>query len=100
MKLGKLIYLYDDNAISIDGGTDLAFSEDVDKRFGAYGFHCQYIADGDHDLEGIAKAIEQAQQVKDRPSLIRIKTTIGFGSARAGTEKVHGAPLGAPHGPS
>lgn len=94
LKLGKLIYLYDDNAISIDGGTDLAFSEDVDKRFEAYGFHCQCIADGDHDLEGIAKAIEQAQQVKDRPSLIRIKTTIGFGSARAGTEKVHGAPLG------
>lgn len=95
LKLGKLIILYDDNQISIDGGTDLAFTEDVTKRFEAYGFHCQYVADGDRDLEGMAKAIKEAQAVKDRPSLIRVKTTIGFASKMQGTEKVHGAPLGA-----
>lgn len=92
--MGKLIYLYDDNAISIDGGTELAFTEDVEKRFEAYGFHCQHVADGDNDLDGLAQAIETACQTRDRPSLIRVKTTIGYGSAKAGTEKVHGAPLG------
>lgn len=95
LRLGKLIMIYDDNLISIDGGTDLAFTEDVSKRFEAYGFHCQVLSDGDKDLEGMARAIEAAQAVKDRPSLIRLRTTIGYGSRQAGTEKVHGAPLGA-----
>lgn len=93
--LGKLIIFYDDNQISIDGGTDLAFSEDVTKRFESYGFDCHYVADGDHDLEGMVVAIERARQVKDKPSLIRVKTTIGFSSKNQGSEKVHGSPLGA-----
>ena len=95
MRLGKLICFYDDNSISIDGGTDLAFTEDVTGRFTAYGFHCLSVADGDNDLDAIARAIREAQQVTDRPSLIRVKTTIGFASKLQGTEKVHGAPLGA-----
>lgn len=92
--LGKLIFIYDDNAISIDGSTDLAFTENVIQRFEAYGFHCQSVEDGDSDLEGIAKAIDAARAVKDRPSLIKVRTTIGFSSKQQGTEKVHGAPLG------
>ncbi len=92
--LGKLIVFYDDNHVTIDGGTDLAFTEDVEQRFKAYGFHTQYVANGDHDLEGIMRAIEAAQEVKDKPSLIRVRTTIGFGSSVQGSAKAHGAPLG------
>lgn len=92
--LGKLIVFYDDNHITIDGGTDLSFSEDVEQRFKAYGFHTQFVANGDQDLDGIARAIEAAQGVKDKPSLIRLRTTIGIGSAVQGTAKAHGAPLG------
>ncbi len=87
MKLGRLIVLYDDNAIQIDGGTDLAFSEDVLKRFEAYGWHTLSVHQGDDNLAAVAQAIEQAKLVTDRPSLIKIKTTIGFGSKLAGTEK-------------
>lgn len=94
LQLGKLIVFYDDNKISIDGETDLAFTEDVDMRFRAYGFHCQAVADGDTDLDAIDAAIRAAQAVTDRPSLIRVRTTIGKGSLAAGSEKVHGAPLG------
>lgn len=93
--MSKLVVFYDDNHISIDGGTDLSFTEDVEQRFKAYGFHTQYIPDGDHNLEAIARAIEAAQAVTDKPSLIRIRTTIGIGSAVQGTAKAHGAPLGA-----
>lgn len=92
--LGKLIVFYDDNHISIDGGTELSFTEDVEQRFKAYGYHTQYVAAGDNDLEGIARAIQVAQGVTDKPSLIRIKTTIGIGSHVQGTAKAHGAPLG------
>lgn len=92
--LGKLIFLYDDNKVQIDGHTELAFSEDVDKRYEAYGFHVQAVADGDNDLESIAFAIEAARNVKDRPSFIRISTTIGYGSKAQGTEKTHGSALG------
>ncbi|KAL7747759.1 Transketolase [Sorochytrium milnesiophthora] len=92
--LGKLIALYDDNHIQIDGDTALGFSEDVIERFHAYGWHTQVLADGDHDFDGILNAIEAAKKVTDKPSLIKIRTTIGFGSAKAGTEKVHGAALG------
>lgn len=95
LKLGKLIMIYDDNHISIDGDTDLAFTEDVTRRFEAYGFHCQVVEDGDQNLEAMAQAIIEAQRVIDRPSLIRLRTTIGFGSKNQGTEKVHGSPLGA-----
>lgn len=93
--LGKLIALYDDNHISIDGSTDLAFTEDVAKRFEAYGWHVQHVEDGNTDLEGIAKAIEAAKAVTDKPSLIKVTTTIGYGSPnKNNTAGVHGSPLG------
>jgi transketolase len=66
--LGKLIALYDDNHISIDGSTDISFTEDVGKRFEAYGWHVIHVADGNSDLDGIAKAIEQAKAVTDKPT--------------------------------
>ena len=93
--LGKLIALYDDNHISIDGSTDVAFTEDVSKRFEAYGWHVLHVPDGNNDLEGIAKAIEEAKAVTDKPSMIKVTTTIGFGSPnKANTAGVHGAALG------
>jgi transketolase len=93
LQLGRLTYLYDDNAITIDGGTDKAFGEDVLARFDAYGWHTARIADG-NDLDAIRAAIAAAD-ADPRPSLIAVKTTIGFGSpAKAGTSGVHGAPLG------
>ncbi|KAF9134341.1 Transketolase [Mortierella sp. 14UC] len=93
LQLGKLIALYDDNHISIDGDTEVSFTEDVVKRFEAYGWHVIVVKDGNNDLEGMAKAIEEAKKVTDKPTLIKIFTTIGFGSLMAGTEKVHGSPL-------
>ncbi len=91
--LGKLIFLYDDNHITIDGKTDLAFSEDVLMRFDAYGWHTQRV-DG-HDPLAVGAAIAAARQETQRPSLIACRTTIGFGSPnRAGTAKAHGEPLG------
>ncbi|KAF9138750.1 Transketolase [Linnemannia schmuckeri] len=93
LQLGKLIALYDDNHISIDGDTEVSFTEDVVKRFESYGWHVLVVKDGNNDLEGIAKAIEEAKKVADKPTLIKIFTTIGFGSLMAGTEKVHGSPL-------
>jgi len=92
--LGKLIFLYDDNLISLDGPTELSFTEDVLKRFEAYHWHVQIVEDG-NDLEGISKAIEAAQSVKDKPSLIAVRTVIGYGSPKAGTSKAHGEALGA-----
>jgi transketolase len=92
--LGNLIVLWDDNKIQIDGSTDLAFTEDVLMRFESYGWHTLSVKDGDSDLDGIYNAIKQAQTVKDRPTIIRVPTTIGFGAKLQGTEKVHGAPLG------
>lgn len=93
--LGKLIALYDDNHISIDGSTDLAFTEDVGKRFEAYGWHVQHIPDGNTNLDAIHKAIEAAKAVTDRPSLIKVTTTIGYGSPnKANTHGVHGSALG------
>jgi transketolase len=91
--LGKLIFLYDDNLISLDGPTELSFTEDVLKRFEAYHWHVQIVEDG-NDLEGISKAIEAAQAVKDKPSLIAVRTVIGYGSPKAGTNKAHGEALG------
>jgi len=93
LQLGKLIALYDDNHITIDGDTEVSFTEDVVKRFEAYGWHVIVVKDGNSDLEGMAKAIEEAKKVTDKPTLIKIFTTIGFGSLMAGTEKVHGSPL-------
>ena len=94
--LGKLIALYDDNHISIDGSTDIAFTEDVAKRFEAYGWHVQHVEDGNGDLDAIAKAIEAAKSVTDKPSMIKVTTTIGYGSPnKQNTAGVHGAALGA-----
>ncbi len=88
LKLGKLIYLYDDNQVTIEGFTSLAFSEDVPKRFEAYGWHTQTVADG-NNLDEIEKAIRAAQAVTDKPSLISVKTVIGFGMPTQGTRKAH-----------
>jgi len=93
LKLGKLIYLYDDNDISLDGPTSLAYTEDAMKRFEAYGWHTQRVTDG-NNLDEIEAAIKAAQDEKDKPSIISIKTIIGFGSPLAGTNKAHGSPLG------
>jgi len=93
LKLGKLIYLYDSNQISIDGSTDLAFTDNTPKRFEAYGWHVQTI-DG-HDHDAIRRAIIEARNVTDKPSLIECKTKIGFGSPnKEGSADSHGAPLG------
>lgn len=77
MQLGKLIALYDDNRITIDGDTAISFTEDVIKRFEAYGWHTQVLKDGDHDSSSMEEAIEKAKAVTDKPSLIKIETTIG-----------------------
>jgi transketolase len=93
LKLGKLIYLYDDNDISIDGSTDLAFTENVGARFEAYGWHVQHIEDG-NDVEAISRAIHEAQQ-DPRPSLIVVRTHIGYGApTKQDKASSHGAPLG------
>jgi transketolase len=93
LKLGNLIYLYDDNHVTIEGFTDLAFSEDVPKRFESYGWHTSTVEDG-NDLAAIEAAIRDAQSVADRPSLISVKTTIGYGMPTAGTRKAHSDPPG------
>jgi len=91
--LNELIYIYDDNNITIDGSTDLAFTEDRGKRFEAYGWYVQHI--NGHNHEEIRKALEMAKKEKERPSIIIAKTTIGYGSPHmANTAKVHGSPLG------
>ena len=92
--LGKLILLYDSNNITIEGSTDIAFTENVLDRYKAYNWHTQKVADG-NDTEAIAKAIEEAKKVTDKPSIIEIKTVIGFGSPnKAGKASAHGEPLG------
>lgn len=93
LRLGKLICLYDDNDVQIEGSTDLAFSEDVEKRFEAYGWHVLGPVDG-LDLEAIGSALESARDEVDRPTLIICKTVIGFASPKQGTAEVHGEPLG------
>ncbi len=93
-KLGNLIFLYDDNHISLAGHTEITFTEDRDKRFEAYGWHVQHVKDG-NDAEAIHEAIETAKGVKDRPSLISVRTVLGFGSPhKADTHDAHGSPLG------
>ncbi|QPG96567.1 hypothetical protein C2857_004608 [Epichloe festucae Fl1] len=93
LQLGNLICIYDDNHISIDGDTNCAFTEDVVKRYEAYGWHVVIVEDGDSDLAGMEAAIKKCQEVKNKPSLIKLKTTIGFGSLQQGTHGVHGSPL-------
>jgi transketolase len=94
LKLGKLVYLYDDNGISIEGDTDIAFTEDVGVRFQAYGWHVVDPVDGT-DIDAVERAIQEGRREATRPSLIVVKTTIGFGSPnKANTGGVHGSPLG------
>jgi transketolase len=92
--LGKLIFLYDDNKIQLDGPTDMVWDEDVLARYAAYGWHTLEVEDG-NDAEMISAAIVEAKNVKDKPTIIAVRTTIGFGSPnKAGTSSAHGSPLG------
>ena len=94
LKLGKLIYLYDDNHITIEGSTDIAFTENPMARFDAYGWHTQRVADG-NDLKAIENALTLAREESARPSIIAVRTIIGCGSPnKQGTASVHGEPLG------
>jgi len=94
LKLGRLIYLYDDNKICIEGKCDLTFTDDTLKRFDAYGWHVQQVQDG-NDLAAIEKSLEAACSETGRPSLIAVRTSIGYGSPnRQDTAKAHGEPLG------
>lgn len=93
--LGRLIVLYDDNSITIDGDTSLSFTEDVLKRYEAYGWHTQTVTDAESSIGNLRSAVEAARKVTDKPSIIKIKTHIGFGSpSKQGLEAAHGAPLG------
>jgi transketolase len=93
--LGKLVYLYDANQITLDGPLSISMSEDVGARFAAYGWHVLHVEDGDRDLAAIDRAIREAKAETARPSIIVIRTTIGFGSPKkAGTSAAHGSPLG------
>jgi transketolase len=84
LELGRLIVLYDDNKITIDGSTSLSFTEDVCKRYEAYGWQTLSVADGDAGVEALIAAVEKARADTRRPSLIRVTTTIGFGSTKSG----------------
>jgi transketolase len=92
--LGKLTFIYDDNLVSLDGPTELSYNDDVLERFKAYHWHVQRVADG-NDLGAIEKAIENAKAETQRPSIIAVRTVIGYGSPKAGTNKVHGEAMGA-----
>ncbi len=96
LKLGKLVYLYDANDVSLDGPNDLTFTEDVAARYEAYGWQVLRVDDGDRDLDAIESAIRAAREDTSRPSIVIVKTTIGFGSPnKAGSSSSHGSPLGA-----
>ena len=94
LRLGKLIFLYDDNLISLDGPTSLSYTEDALERFEAYHWHVQRVADG-NDIKAIEAAIAAAKAETGKPSIIAVRTIIGYGSPKAGSNKSHGEPLGA-----
>lgn len=95
LELGNIIYLYDDNKISIEGSTDIAFNEDVDARFKAYGWHVQFVDDA-NDIHALQLAITNAKAETQKPSLIRVRSLIAYGSPnKSGTAGSHGSPLGA-----
>jgi len=95
LRLGKLVYLYDDNHVTLDGPTSWTFTEDVGRRYEAYGWQVLHIEDGNTDLDAINAALKQAIAETQRPTLIRVRTTIGYGSPhKAGSSKAHGSPLG------
>ncbi|KAL1852835.1 Transketolase [Diaporthe australafricana] len=93
LRLGKLICIYDDNRITIDGDINCSFTEDVTKRYESYGWHVVTVDDGNHDLAAIQGAIQECKNETSKPSLIKLRTTIGFGSRQEGTHGVHGNPL-------
>lgn len=93
LQLGRLIAVWDDNKITIDGDTAVSFTEDVEMRFKSYGWQVLHVDHGDSDLEGMYNAIAEAQKELSKPTLIRLRTTIGFGSKLQGTHGVHGNPL-------
>ncbi|CAG7855106.1 Probable transketolase Short=TK [Serendipita indica DSM 11827] len=93
LQLGNLIAIYDDNHISIDGDTACAFTENVEQRFLSYGWQVLHVDKGDTDLAAISDAIEEAQKEKNKPTIIRLRTIIGYGSKQQGTHGVHGSPL-------
>ncbi|KAL6940540.1 Transketolase [Hanseniaspora vineae] len=93
LQLGNLIAFYDDNKITIDGATNVSFTEDVLKRYEAYGWEVLTVNGGNDDLDAIANALEQAKLTTDKPTLIKLETTIGYGSLNQGTSGVHGSPL-------
>jgi transketolase len=93
LKLGNLVAIYDDNKITIDGDTAVSFTEDVEARYKSYGWEVLHVEKGDDDLAAIDAAITQAKKSTDKPTMINLKTTIGFGSLKAGGHDVHGAPL-------
>lgn len=93
LKLGNLIAVYDDNHITIDGDTNVAFTEDVNKRMEAYGWQVLEVKDGNNDLNAIYNAIEEGKKTTDKPTFIRLTTIIGYGSLNQGTHGVHGSPL-------
>lgn len=93
LQLNNLIAFWDDNRISIDGDTAVSFTENVPERYRAYGWNVLEVEKGDTDLEGIAKAIEEAKKSTNQPTLIRLRTIIGYGSLKQGTHDVHGSPL-------
>ncbi|HEY7575044.1 MAG TPA: transketolase [Thermoanaerobaculia bacterium] len=95
LRLGKLVYLYDDNHVTLDGPTSWSFTEDVGKRYEAYGWKVLHVEDGNTDLDAIDAALKEATSQTEQPTLIRVRTTIGYGSPhKAGTSKAHGSPLG------
>src|SRR5258708_35490032 len=94
LQLGKLIVLYDDNKVTLSAPTNITFTEDVQKRFEAYGWQTLLVPDG-NDIEAVSKAIEEGKAEKNRPTLIDIRTVLGYGSPhKAGTFEAHGSPLG------
>ncbi|KAG0689142.1 Transketolase [Pichia californica] len=93
LQLGNLIAFYDDNKISIDGSTNIAFSEDVTKRLESYGWEVLHVANADTDYQGLSDAIAKAKLSKNKPTCIKMTTTIGYGSLNQGTAGVHGSPL-------
>jgi len=94
LKLGNIIYVYDDNHISIEGDTDITFSDDTAQRFESYGWHVQELDDG-NDVEALSEAIERAKKETERPSLIKVRTHIAYGSPnKQDTGEAHGSPLG------
>ncbi len=95
LKLGKLVYLYDDNHVTLDGPAKQSFTEDVLARYAAYGWQILRVENGNTDLDGIDRAIQTAVGQQERPTIIAVRTTIGYGSPnKAGTSAAHGSPLG------